>query len=130
MEHMKTNITCPFCKIDSQRELIAESNLVYSIYDLFPVSQGHALIIPKRHIADYFELTSEEQTECWGMVNKVKAILNTRFNPDGFNVGINVNEAAGQTVSHVHIHIIPRFQGDVKNPEGGVRGVIPNKQKY
>ena len=124
------NYICPFCITDFKREIIAETSLVYSIYDKYPVSQGHALIIPKRHSSDYFELTAEEQSECWSMVNKVKQILSKEFSPDGFNIGINVNEVAGQTVWHVHIHLIPRYKGDVKHPEGGVRGVIPEKKMY
>ena len=102
--------------------------MAYSIYDKFPVGLGHALIVPKRHCADYFELTLEEQSACWIMVNTVNQILVQKYNPDGFNVGFNVNEEAGQTISHVHIHLIPRYKGDVKDPEGGVRGVIPKKR--
>lgn len=130
MEHMKTKSACPFCNLDTQRELIVESPTTYSVYDRFPVSNGHALIIPKRHCADYFELTLEEQSDCWSSVNTVKQILVQKYNPDGFNVGINVNKEAGQTIPHVHIHLIPRYKGDVKDPEGGVRGVIPEKRIY
>lgn len=127
---MKTKSICPFCNLDSQRELIIESPDAYSIYDRFPVSNGHALIIPKRHCSDYFELSVEEQSACWSMVNAVKEILVQKYDPDGFNIGINVNKPAGQTVLHVHIHLIPRYKGDVKDPEGGVRGVIPEKKNY
>jgi diadenosine tetraphosphate (Ap4A) HIT family hydrolase len=124
------NLKCPFCNLGPDREIIAESELMYSFYDKFPVSLGHALIVPKRHCADYFELTLEEQSDCWKMVNSLKNELMKRYNPDGFNVGINVNEAAGQTIPHAHIHLIPRYKGDVKDPEGGVRGVIPAKRLY
>jgi diadenosine tetraphosphate (Ap4A) HIT family hydrolase len=124
------NPNCPFCNPDSERELIAESATVYAIYDKFPVNNGHALIIPKRHCSDYFELSFKEQSACIFMLNKVKEIVLDRFKPDGFNIGINVGEKAGQTINHVHIHLIPRYQGDVEEPRGGVRGVIPNKQKY
>lgn len=124
------NTDCPFCNPDSERELIVESATVYAIYDKFPVNNGHALIIPKKHCSDYFDLTFKEQSACIFMVNKVKEILEKQFKPDGFNIGININETAGQTVSHVHIHLIPRYKGDVENPRGGVRGVIPDKQKY
>lgn len=122
--------SCPFCNPDSGREIIIEKSMVYSTYDKYPVSKGHTLIIPKRHCSSYFELTIEEQMSCWGMVNELKAILTERYHPDGFNIGINVNEAAGQTIPHVHIHLIPRYKGDVKEPEGGVRGVIPEKKVY
>lgn len=124
------NADCPFCNPTADRELIVESATVYAIYDKFPVNSGHALIIPKKHCADYFDLTFKEQSDCIFMLNKVKEVLLKRFNPDGFNIGININETAGQTVPHVHIHLIPRYKGDVENPKGGVRGVIPNKQKY
>lgn len=124
------NTDCPFCNPDSKRELIVESATAYAIFDKFPVNKGHALVIPKKHCSNYFELTFKEQSACMFMVNEVKKIIQKRFNPDGFNVGININEAAGQTVPHVHIHLIPRYKGDVKEPRGGVRGVIPNKQSY
>ena len=124
------NPKCPFCNPDSERELIVESATAFAIYDKFPVNDGHALIIPKRHCADYFDLSFKEQSACIFMINKVKEIVVQRFKPDGFNIGINIGEEAGQTVHHVHIHLIPRFKGDVDDPRGGVRGVIPNKQKY
>jgi len=125
-----TNHNCPFCNPDSGREIIVENYSAYAMYDKYPVSKGHTLIIPKRHVADYFELSSEEQTACWCIVNAVRQISIEKFNPDGFNIGINVNEEAGQTIPHVHIHLIPRYHGDVKDPEGGVRGVIPEKRIY
>ena len=94
------------------------------------MNKGHALVVPKRFVANYFDLSTKEQTACWIMINKVKEELQTKFNPDGFNIGININETAGQSISHVHIHIIPRYKGDSENPRGGVRGVIPSKQNY
>jgi diadenosine tetraphosphate (Ap4A) HIT family hydrolase len=121
---------CPFCNPDSERELIVESATVFAIYDKFPVNDGHALIIPKRHCEDYFDLTFKEQAACIFMLNKVKEIVLSKFSPDGFNVGINVGEKAGQTVDHVHIHLIPRYKGDVEEPRGGVRGVVPYKKEY
>lgn len=121
---------CPFCNPDSDRELIVESATAYAIYDKYPVNDGHALIIPKRHCEDYFDLTFKEQAACLFMLNKVREIILAKFNPAGFNIGINVGEEAGQTIRHVHIHLIPRYNGDVEQPRGGVRGVIPNKQKY
>lgn len=127
---IKESSNCPFCKPETGREIILENELCYCAYDKYPVSNGHALIIPKRHCSDYFKLTTEEQTSCWEMVNEIKQILDYKYHPDGFNIGINVNEAAGQTVPHVHIHLIPRYKGDVDEPEGGVRGVIPEKRKY
>lgn len=121
---------CPFCNPDSNIKLIVESATAFAIYDGYPVSEGHALIIPKKHCANYFDLTFKEQSACWFVVNKVKQIISESFKPDGFNIGINVGAKAGQTVPHIHIHLIPRYQGDVEIPEGGVRGVIPHKKNY
>jgi len=127
---MHKNTDCPFCHPDLQRELIVESATAYAIFDKYPVSNGHALIIPKKHCSDYFELSFKEQSACWQVLNNVKKILIKKFNPDGFNIGVNIGNAAGQTIQHVHIHLIPRYNGDVKEPRGGVRGVIPDKQNY
>ena len=124
------HLDCPFCNLEVDRELILESATAFAMFDKFPVNNGHVLIIPKRHCSNYFELTFKEQSACWFMLNRVKAIIQKQFNPDGFNVGININEAAGQTVPHVHIHLIPRYAGDVAEPRGGVRGVIPDKKGY
>lgn len=121
---------CPFCNLNPKVKIVSESATVIAFLDGYPVSEGHTLIIPKRHVANYFDLTTHEQRALWLMVNRCKKILTEKFNPDGFNVGINVNEAAGQSIFHVHIHLIPRYKGDVSNPKGGVRGVIPDKQKY
>jgi diadenosine tetraphosphate (Ap4A) HIT family hydrolase len=121
---------CPFCKPNIDREPILEHVITYSMYDKYPVTRGHTLIIPKRHCANYFELTLEEQISCWQMVNEVKNILTEKYHPNGFNIGVNANEAAGQTVPHVHIHLIPRYIGDVIEREGGNRGVVPDKKKY
>lgn len=121
---------CPFCQPNKEIELIAESATTFALLDKFPVNNGHALIIPKRHCSNYFELSFKEQSAATFMLNEVQEIILDKFSPDGFNVGININKSAGQTISHVHIHLIPRYSGDVDNPIGGVRGVIPAKQKY
>jgi diadenosine tetraphosphate (Ap4A) HIT family hydrolase len=121
---------CPFCNLPADRALLAESDMAFAMYDGFPVNPGHALIIPKRHVANYFELSEEEQAACFRLLNDVKAVVEREYRPNGFNVGINVEAAAGQTVGHVHIHLIPRYWGDVGEPRGGVRGVIPGKQQY
>jgi diadenosine tetraphosphate (Ap4A) HIT family hydrolase len=128
--HHGDTSTSPFFSKSVQHELISESLHAFSFYDLFPVSKGHALIVPKRLVSNYFELTWLEQQECLKMVNKVKSILHDFYEPDGFNVGINVNESAGQTIFHCHIHIIPRYNGDHDSPRGGVRAVIPSKKDY
>ena len=106
------------------------SALSLSFFDGFPVSPGHALIIPRRHVASFFDLTQDERQDMFNMVDDVKRILDDRFHPDGYNIGVNIGEAAGQSIFHVHLHLIPRYSGDVPNPRGGVRGVIPHKQSY
>ena len=121
---------CVFCKLDADRTVLASSSLAFAIYDKFPVNSGHALIIPKRHTANYFDLSVEEQQALFALLNEVKQQLVEIHSPDAFNVGINVGEAAGQTVGHVHIHLIPRYNGDMDNPRGGVRGVIPGQREY
>lgn len=119
---------CPFCEID--REIIMDSELCFSIYDQYPVNKGHILVIPKRHVGDYFHLNHDETDSLWEMVHEAKVFLENKFNPQGFNVGFNVGHEAGQTIDHVHIHVIPRYSGDMENPTGGVRHVIPEKGKY
>ncbi|MCF8340443.1 MAG: HIT family protein [Chitinophagaceae bacterium] len=131
MENVSQSIeSCPFCNIDSDRVTLLENETVYALLDKFPVSPGHTLIIPKRHCADYFDLTFKEQSDCWLMVNETKALLTAQYHPDGYNVGINIGASAGQTIFHLHIHLIPRYTGDVEEPRGGVRGVIPLKKNY
>ena len=115
----------------TERQAFGRSNGEYiRQYDGYPVSPGHALIIPKRHVASYFDLTNHEREAMNVMAQYVRQKIDSRFHPDGYNIGINVGKAAGQSVFHVHMHLIPRYKGDVENPKGGVRGVIPSKQKY
>lgn len=120
----------PFFGDEEPKNQKGEIATVFAIEDKFPVSKGHTLIIPKRKISNYFELSFQEQSACWYLLNLVKKDLVKNFSPAGFNIGININEAAGQTVPHSHIHIIPRYEGDVESPRGGVRGVIPSKKEY
>lgn len=127
---LKKASDCVFCNLDKEKELISETATAVAFLDSFPVNPGHTLIIPKRHIPNYFELSIHEQRALWLLVNRCKMLIQKRYNPDGFNVGINVGEAAGQSIFHVHIHLIPRYKGDVENPRGGVRGVIKEKQSY
>jgi diadenosine tetraphosphate (Ap4A) HIT family hydrolase len=119
---------CPFCNID--REFILNSDLCFAVYDKFPVSPGHVLVILKIHVKDYFDLDINEVAGIWEMVSRVKGVIDSKYNPQGYNVGFNVGESAGQTISHVHIHVIPRYEGDMEDPTGGVRHVIPGKGKY
>jgi diadenosine tetraphosphate (Ap4A) HIT family hydrolase len=121
---------CPFCNPEGSGTIIAESGMAFAIFDRYPVNPGHVLIIPKRHCADYFDLSTVERTSCWELLNLVKHVVDDKFRPDGFNIGINNLQAAGQTIPHVHIHLIPRYHGDVERPHGGIRGVIPGKKEY
>lgn len=118
---------CPFCQ---PMESIALNNLAFAIFDQYPVNEGHVLIIPKRHVADFFDLSNEEKQAILSLLDESRDLLVRKYSPDGFNVGINCGKAAGQTVFHVHVHLIPRYTGDVANPTGGVRGVIPEKRIY
>ena len=98
--------------------------------DGFPVSMGHTLIIPKRHVGSFFEITDEERADLLVLLNKAKVVIQEEFNPDGYNIGINDGPAAGQTVPHLHLHLIPRYKGDRNDPRGGVRWIIPEKADY
>lgn len=124
------NNPCLFCNLPSNLQIQAENDLAFAVFDGFPVSPGHVLVIPKRHVANYFDLTSDELTAIQDLLVIMKNQVDEKFHPDGYNVGVNVGESAGQSVFHVHVHLIPRYKGDVANPRGGVRGVIPSKQKY
>ena len=124
------NNPCLFCNI-KESDLADENTLAYVSYDTYPVSESHCLIIPKRHVKDYFELTNDEVIACNELIKKIKhEIINKDASVKGFNIGTNVGLIAGQSVMHCHIHLIPRRKGDVENPQGGVRSVIPLKQHY
>jgi diadenosine tetraphosphate (Ap4A) HIT family hydrolase/HKD family nuclease len=119
-------MSCPFCRIDESR--IAFSNdLVIAVWDGFPVNPGHLLIVPRRHTSSWVDLNSPEKAAIWSAVDQCQAAISERFHPDGFSVGFNEGSAAGQTDSHFHLHIIPRYKGDVVDPRGGIRQVIPSK---
>lgn len=121
---------CLFCEIDKTR-IISENDLAYAIRDGFPVTEYHTLIIPKRHAETYFDMTPDEKRACDELLHLIKEeVLSNDESVTGFNVGMNAGSSAGQTIFHSHIHLIPRRDGDLENPRGGVRGVIPNKQKY
>ena len=124
------NNPCLFC--DSKKSGIAQENeLAYASYDSYPVSDHHCLIIPKRHIKDYFDMTNDELIACNDLIQMIKnEILENDNTVKGFNIGTNAGKIAGQSIMHCHIHLIPRREGDVDNPQGGVRSVIPNKQHY
>ena len=121
---------CVFCDKFRSQKPVFENDLVYSCYDEFPVSKGHMLFIAKRHVKTFFDMTEKEQQSMFELVNQAKKYLDKKYNPDGYNIGFNCGEAAGQSIMHVHLHLIPRYIGDTKNPRGGVRGVISSKQNY
>ena len=124
------NNPCLFCNI-SNNDLELENELAYASYDTYPVSKYHALIVPKRHVENYFELNSEEVLACDALLKKLKKKLEIIDDTiEGFNVGSNSGKTAGQSINHCHIHLIPRRSGDVDNPQGGVRSVIASKQHY
>ncbi|ABK98631.1 HIT family protein [Pelobacter propionicus] len=120
---------CPFCNIDHSRIMIANDHAL-AIMDGFPLSPGHALVIPRRHIASLFEATKDEREALLDLLEQTRTELIGQYNPDGFNIGINDGAYAGQTVMHLHIHLIPRYKGDQQDPRGGVRWIFPNKAVY
>src|SRR5438552_3775652 len=120
---------CPFCS-PAGEDIVLQNPLCYTRYDGYPVSKGHLLIIPLRHVASFFELTEDERKAASELIWQANAKLASDLHPDGYNVGVNVGLAAGQTVMHAHIHLIPRYLGDVPDPRGGVRFVIPEKARY
>jgi len=124
------NNPCLFCNI-KESGLVDENKLAYASYDTYPVADQHCLIIPKRHVKDYFDLTEEEIVACDQLIKKIKKEIEIKdASVKGFNIGTNSGKIAGQSIMHCHIHLIPRRKGDVENPQGGVRSVIPLKQHY
>jgi diadenosine tetraphosphate (Ap4A) HIT family hydrolase len=122
---------CVFCQyIHKQENYIFESEKAFVIYDNFPVNEGHCLIIPKRHVKSYFELSESEINQLTNLMFRAKDYIKNKYSPDSFNIGVNDGIEAGQTIPHCHIHLIPRYKGDIKNPRGGIRAVIPSKKEY
>lgn len=124
---------CLFCDIiksDDKSRVIYEDSTWIAILDSYPVTTGHTLLIPKRHCRTYFDLNDIEVGTIGPTINVVKNILEGKYKPNGFNIGVNCGRAAGQTIMHCHIHIIPRYNGDCKDPRGGVRGAVPGKRNY
>jgi diadenosine tetraphosphate (Ap4A) HIT family hydrolase len=122
--------TCRFCSSTAGRRIMIEGEFGFAAWDLHPASPGHFLVIPYRHVSDYFDINDQEREELWKLVSEGKAMADAKHNPDGYNIGINVGKWAGQSIPHLHIHAIPRYRGDVETPKGGVRGVIPQKKLY
>ena len=118
---------CLFCR---RVDLVYQGELTFISQDKYPASPGHLLIIPNRHVPNYFDCTQEEIAELWDNVHRAKQMVDNEYKPDSYNIGINVSKVAGQSVPHTHIHLIPRYAGDAADPKGGVRNVIPNKRTY
>ena len=128
-----TDQSCPFCEIASSSEddrIVLENTAGIVIRDKFPVTRGHTLIVPKRHTGSFFDLASGERDALLDLLDRAKLDIDEEFRPDGYNIGINDGPAAGQTVPHLHIHLIPRYQSDDSDPRGGVRWIIPDKADY
>jgi len=119
--------SCPFC---SPRDVVFRNEHAYARYDKYPVNPGHLLVITYRHLPDFFQTSWTERRAVLTLIDQAKVLLDEKFSPHGYNVGVNIGETAGQTVMHVHVHLIPRYKGDTPIPRGGVRGVIPAKQSY
>ena len=121
---------CKFCEIYSEKKFDFENELAFAFWDANPVSKGHIIFMTKRHVENFFETTEEEKRDLFELIDKIKNIIDEKYKPTGYNIGINCGVSAGQTVMHVHVHLIPRYDGDVENPRGGVRGVIPENKDY
>jgi diadenosine tetraphosphate (Ap4A) HIT family hydrolase len=120
---------CPFCSLPPDRIVLSSANAI-ALRDAYPISPGHTLIVPRRHIGSFFEATAQERVELLALLDAAKLGLDEEFAPPAFNIGINDGPAAGQTVPHLHIHLIPRYVGDRTDPRGGVRWIIPDKADY
>lgn len=122
-------MNCLFCDYDCQ-EYIAENRYAFAILDKYPVNEGHVLIIPKRHFQSFFEATEAEVKAIYSLIHEVREMLNIQYEPSGYNIGVNEGRDAGQTIMHLHIHMIPRYNGDVENPRGGIRHLKKNLVDY
>ncbi|HYK91341.1 MAG TPA: HIT family protein [Acidobacteriota bacterium] len=121
---------CPFCRRIAAPQFILENQLALAFPDFYPVSPGDTLIVPRRHVGDFFDLTAEEQASVWTLAAPVRKHIEKDHSPDGYNLGVNVGKAAGQTVAHSHVHVIPRYARDVEDPRGGIRWMIPSKAPH
>jgi len=122
-------VLCPFCEVRPE-QIVAESLFGLALWDCHPVSRGHTLVVPREHVSSLWDLPDEVQADLWALVSRVRGTLLADLDPDAFNIGVNDGQAAGQTVGHAHLHVIPRFRGDVADPRGGVRWVLPERADY
>jgi len=123
-------VACVFCHRLTDGDLLAENTLAAAFADAFPLSSGHCLVVPRRHEPDFFALTTEEQTAILALLGPLRSRIERENLPEGYNVGVNIGAAAGQTIAHAHVHLVPRYRGDVADPRGGVRWIIPAKAAY
>jgi diadenosine tetraphosphate (Ap4A) HIT family hydrolase len=123
-------VPCVFCNRVVSGELVVKNDLAVAFLDAFPLNPGHCLVVPRRHESDFLALTPEEKAAVWALVAFVRRHIEADRTPDGYNIGINVGEAAGQTVAHAHLHVIPRYLGDVPDARGGIRWIIPARAAY
>ena len=121
---------CFFCKSIKNKDFELENEHALARFDDFPVNNGHLEVIPKRHVKDWWDINLEEKIAIFNLLDEAKMIIDQKYNPDAYNIGMNLGEEAGQSIMHLHVHLIPRYRGDVENPRGGVRGIIPEKQNY
>ncbi len=129
MSLVDKNKSCPFCRLDGER-IFFDSELVIGIWDTYPLNPGHALLIPRRHIRRWFDASAEEQIALTSAIEQARVAIEEQYSPQGFNIGFNDQKAAGQRVSHLHLHVIPRYEGDVPDPRGGIRTIIPARAAY
>ena len=120
-------MSCIFCEIN---DYILDNELAYAVFDKMPVNKGHMLFMTKRHVENFFDITKEEREAIFNLIDEARLMLDQVYSPEGYNIGVNCGKVSGQSVMHVHVHLIPRYSGDTVSPNGGVRGVIPEKMKY
>ncbi len=126
-----TNNYCLFCDRANKKEnkIILENDFCYARWDNFPLTEGHLEIVPKLHINSFFDLNNEQLIQLYSLLKEAKEIVQKKYNPDSYNIGINEGETAGRTIPHLHMHLIPRYKGDVENPSGGIRNMLPDERK-
>ena len=120
----------PECELCHPDQLVAQNALAYARYDSVPLGPGHVLVIPFRHVANFFDMTAEEKAAVVSLLDEAKALIEPQFKPDGYNIGVNIGKAGGQSRMHVHVHLIPRFDGDIADPRGGIRCVLPKRPAH
>jgi diadenosine tetraphosphate (Ap4A) HIT family hydrolase len=124
---MGDGIVIDQCELCNPTQVVAEDDNAYTRYDSSSLTHGHVIVVPRRHVASYFDMTTEEKVSIVALLDTSKEIIDRQFSPDGYNIGVNIGKAAGQSRMHVHVHLIPRYRGDVADPSGGIRCVLSRK---